>query len=766
MNKGRELQGNWRATRAAVLAALAIGGAGVASGCLDRPLEPQTPKTTTTIVERLTQSSVDKIDILLAIDNSRSMADKQQVLQDAVPDLVEGLVNPICVDPETNAPLGETPPDPTVPCPGQGAVREFDPIIDIHIGVITSSLGGHGSNSCADSTTEETCGGSSHTTNNDKGHLISRGDACTGNAVEGLYNQKDFLNWDPSLKKSDPPGTADKAALIQSLADLVAGTGQIGCGYEAQLESIYRFLADPNPYATIGIADDVISKEGTDDALLTQRKDFLRANSLLAVIMLTDENDCSIREYSSFYLAAQTDNGYHLPPARAVCADDPGNKCCASCGQGTPAGCEEDPTCSDPGNKLDNTTDPPNLRCFNQKRRFGLDFLYPVERYINMFKNASIGENADLSGDQQVPNPIYSDLSSSNSSIRDPGLVFFAGIVGVPWQLIARDPADLGKGFKNSDEMADVWPAILGDPSAFVDPTDTHMIESVTPRDGLPMTVGDPIHGGEWTVTKSDDLQYACIFELADPRDCAVIKDCDCTEIDNDNPLCEGATKQTQVRAKAYPGLRQLEVLQGIGPQGIVASVCPKQLDAPGAADYGYRPSIKAIIERLKTALGGQCLPRRLNTDPKTGQVGCLVLEGTVSAEGCTPCDQQPAGRIPVSELHEPAAQAAGQDPIYENIAKGSEVCFCEIKQFDSTEDPDDNDDLKACQTDLTEPVNSDVSNGDLSGWCYIDGEAGIGDKELVSKCPDTEKRIVRFTGEAEAQAGATLFITCNGEQQ
>ena len=262
MNKGRELQGNWRATRAAVLAALAIGGAGVASGCLDRPLEPQTPKTTTTIVERLTQSSVDKIDILLAIDNSRSMADKQQVLQDAVPDLVEGLVNPICVDPESGAPLGETPADPTAECPGQGAVREFDPIVDIHIGVITSSLGGHGSNSCADSVTEEACGGSAHTTNNDKGHLISRSDACTGNGVEGLYNNKDFLNWDPTGKKSDPPGTADKGALIQSLADLVAGTGQIGCGYEAQLESIYRFLADPEPREIV--CGPVIAKEGLD----------------------------------------------------------------------------------------------------------------------------------------------------------------------------------------------------------------------------------------------------------------------------------------------------------------------------------------------------------------------------------------------------------------------------------------------------------------------------------------------------------------------
>jgi len=59
-------------------------------GCLSRPVEPVEPRRTSTIVERLTQSSVDKIDLVLAIDNSRSMADKQQILAKAVPDLVAG----------------------------------------------------------------------------------------------------------------------------------------------------------------------------------------------------------------------------------------------------------------------------------------------------------------------------------------------------------------------------------------------------------------------------------------------------------------------------------------------------------------------------------------------------------------------------------------------------------------------------------------------------------------------------------------------------
>src|SRR5262245_2080061 len=40
----------------------------------------------------------DKVDLLMMIDNSRSMADKQLILALAVPDLLGRLVNPRCVD--------------------------------------------------------------------------------------------------------------------------------------------------------------------------------------------------------------------------------------------------------------------------------------------------------------------------------------------------------------------------------------------------------------------------------------------------------------------------------------------------------------------------------------------------------------------------------------------------------------------------------------------------------------------------------------------
>src|SRR5918995_3648511 len=86
----------WVATATLLIAPLL----GVSSACLDRPIGRPEPVTTNIFVDQITQTSVDKIDLLFMIDNSRSMSDKQEILQLAVPDLVSRLVNPICVDSE------------------------------------------------------------------------------------------------------------------------------------------------------------------------------------------------------------------------------------------------------------------------------------------------------------------------------------------------------------------------------------------------------------------------------------------------------------------------------------------------------------------------------------------------------------------------------------------------------------------------------------------------------------------------------------------
>ena len=125
--------------RIATLASLAtLAAAAVAPGCLDRPLEPLEPRTTVSVSETLTQTKVNKIDILLGIDNSKSMADKQTILAATVPDLVKALVNPPCLGKDGSTVA--TPEGPQSECPS-GSRRPFDPVLDIHIGVLSTSIG-------------------------------------------------------------------------------------------------------------------------------------------------------------------------------------------------------------------------------------------------------------------------------------------------------------------------------------------------------------------------------------------------------------------------------------------------------------------------------------------------------------------------------------------------------------------------------------------------------------------------------------------------
>lgn len=743
--------------RTARLAAAAIVVlAATAPACLSRPIEPLDPRTTSTVSERTTSDAVDKIDLLLAIDNSASMEDKQQILKAAVPDLVNRLVNPLCLTPEGTQ--AATPSDPNADCPA-GSDREFKAITDIHIGIVSSSLGDGGANTftaggfCPDMNSVACPNNSSL---NDKGHLITRMDPC-GSAEAPTYQSLGFLAWDPTQKLT-PPGEGNAEALVASVSDLVVGTGQVGCGFEAQNESWYRFLVDPEPYLSIADGGGRAVLTGTDEDLLKQRRDFLRPNSLVAIVMLTDENDCSgIAGGTNVLPFLQT----RMSKASAKCAEDPNDACCAPCNK-YPDTCPADATCTGAATYAAEDDDW-NLRCFNQKQRFGRDFLYEPQRYITGLTSDQVpGRDG-----KPKPNPLFSDLNpdDDNSAIRGSGLVFLAGVVGVPWQDIQR--TEDGKGnpipadelqFKTVSQMnADgTWDKILGDPANYVPPTDPHMIESVGPRAGLPDQTTpddalDPIHGHEWD-TRHSDLQFACIFDLPTPRVCD--SSTSCTDCEGNSPLCttnptDSTKRNWQVRAKAYPGTRHLSILRGLGDQGIVASVCPKQLTDTARGDYGYRPAVSAIIDRLKTKLGGQCLPRALTVNPDTKQIdACIIIEASKSAGGA--CDCNVAGRIPVPDENKEAITAAKADPSYETAQWD---CFCAIPQLS------DDGQLTLCQNE----VSDESQTGD--GWCYVDPSAGAGDnEELVSNCPDASQRKIRFVGAGNSSGGNVTFITCSGD--
>ncbi len=817
-------------SRAVKLAAasLAIAGLGAVSGCLTRPIEPINPLTTSVVVEQLTQSGVNKIDLVLVVDNSASMADKQAILALAIPDLVVGLVNPKCLDNTSHLPVAMQPTDPTAGCP-TGSTREFPPLLDIHIGLLSSSLGSFGANGCLDQTSTTPC--TSGATNNDHGHLVTRSDPCGQAAPVVTYQNLGFLAWDPKSALmppgqtaiGDPSATPPVPGLTTSLHDLVVGDGQFGCGFESQNEAWYRFLVDPTPYQSISLVNNTVQTMGVDSTLLQQRTDFLRPDSLLAIINVTDETDTSIKEYSQYPLFAES--SLHLPLPRTECATKgPTDPCCASCGQSPPMGCPVEPACTVGGMVASYTTANENtaLRAFgliSHKSRYGIEFFYQPSRYVDALTQATVLD----SNNKPVPNPIYSilDKTKDTGAIRDPGLVFYAGIVGVPWQLIARqdkngtpdliagvntlaptDPTVQG-GFKSSAELNAIdskgnsyWDDVAGDPENYVLAKSPYMVESTTPRTGTdpvtgavlsPVTTtngggamvgGSLINDHERTIPPpAADIEYACVFPILAPIDCSVPgATCDCAlpmgVTTTDNPLCEpnpmDSNRQTlQTKAKAYPGIKHLAIAKGMGSQGIAASICAKQLTDNTAADYGYRPAVKAIIDRLKQALHGECLPRTLTPDP-TGEVQCLILEATkvpmASAASCNACTAP--GRRPVSMSnpnHEPAVQAALQDPL---AATAQWNCFCEIPQTTgpSCTGPECNPGLEDCQTAVSSSSN---------GWCYVDPATAPAsftpmqvaqEATLVAKCPQTEQHDIRFVGNGSAAPGATLFITCAGQ--
>ncbi len=760
------------------------------SGCLNRPLEPNEPRITTTVQEKLPQSRVTKIDLLLMIDNSASMGDKQAILASAVPDLVRGLVSPSCVD-DAGVRAAQQPALTTDACPGK-TFREFEAITDIHIGLISSSLGARGANNCDVGLS---------IANDDHGHLLARKESSKGHLLAeqdiGTYKNLGFLAWDP-LQKLVPPGIAtayDKsgtAGIIPILADMVKGVGQDGCGYESQLESWYRFLVDPDPYDTITLENGKSVLHGTDAELLAERKSFLRPDSLVAIVMLTDENDCSLTDTGIGYIAA---NGGKLPRARHECATNIDDTCCRSCGSDQ-GGCAPDPTCSEPlpAEEADLT----NVRCFDQKRRFGHDFLYPLKRYTDAITQAKVPDRAG----KPVDNPLFPtpDAVAGSRSPRTPEgrLVFLAGIVGVPWQDIARKDAqghpdlvgglDDNKkpvgGFKSARELAladkdhggaTIWDQLLGNDKTHGIPTDPLMRESRAPRSGTvpaiqkdlaPTDASSPtaneINGHEWLTsqTKGGDLQYACIFKLPTPQKNCVDGTCDCAP-GRKNPLCQddaGNYTDTQFRAKAYPGVRELGVLREIGDQGIVASVCPAQLDHPEEehGDYGYRPATGAIIERLKSRLTGTCLNRSL-TPNAAGQVECLMLEARALPEGeACQCDAPAVeARQAVQPGHEEARRVALDDLAAKAVGWN---CFCEIKQLDG-------EGLHACQFDTSHEPKL-TSGDEANGWCYIDPASNppAGKAALVATCDPTEQRTLRFVGKGQPLDDSTLFITCTGE--
>lgn len=728
---------------------------------------------TTPFIEQISTTTGTQLDLLFVIDNSQQMADKQALLASAVPQLLERLSNP---------PVG----------------TGFN---DFHIGVITSSLGSAGATTCPR--------GDLTFNYDDQAHLIPSVRSTVDDPGLG------FLTW------SD---TGDGSPAFE-LSGHIQGAGEVGCGLEAPLEAMYRFLVDPAPPEEVVLNQNSRSEPmGTDQTVLAQRDAFLRPESTVGIVILSDENDCSIMTGGAYYNNAgfgylTGEPTFEMPLATSACEENPNDACCFSCLQASSPlpGCESyaSECASNPIRSPEN--DRINVRCLDQKRRLGVDLLFPTQRYVDALTSSTI---IDARSGDTVNNPLF--RGGSGTPQRQPGSVFVLGIVGVPWQDLATDeslsdpaimayrtPEQLGRRDVETPEgLSTRWEVILGDPglaeysnqcqddpslaecgTAPVLPLDPFMIESIDERPAglanpitgdiiVASTSTDPqansINGHEYDNTAlhldgapaRDNLQYACIFPLETPKVSCTEDDvsCECgSEPDRNRPVCQppagGPAATSQYYAKAYPSPRILRLIQELGPSGLAASICPKlALSSQGPVtdpNFGYNPAMVLFADALVAGRGARCLPRELPTDSE-GRVSCDLIE-TAAGLDCARDGRRTVSSEVEAELRE-HLQEIGRC----SGAQCEEFEICAIEQLTGTG-------RSACLQNEGNPDSFDEA-----GFCYIDpslqnaqgdyiaGGDDSGESPLVAACPPTARRTLRLVGNDTPTPGAITFVSCS----
>ena len=195
------------------------------------------------------------VDLLFVVDNSGSTLTAQAQLVDALPSLVRALINPPDAD-------GDGEPD-------------WLPVSDLNVGVVTTDLG-------TAPFLVPTCEGS------DDGVLRTEGEATPD--CEGVH---------PSFVRYDPGG-ARTAEQFAEAVGCVARAGVAGCGFEQPLEAALKAVspAAPTTYTSADyVAPRFLSGVGHGDGV---NAGFLRDDTLLGIVVLTDEDDCSVSDADLF----------------------------------------------------------------------------------------------------------------------------------------------------------------------------------------------------------------------------------------------------------------------------------------------------------------------------------------------------------------------------------------------------------------------------------------------------------------------------------
>ena len=201
-----------------------------------------------------------RVDLLFVVDNSGSMFQEQAAMAEYLGAMIRELVDPPDAD-------GDTRPDAL-------------PVEDLHVGVVSTDVGTMGY-------TVSTC---RNRDVGDDGCLLHLPSPLVG-GCESSYPS--FLARDPSNALTyDPERLAADFACIGTL-------GTNGCGWEQQLESLRRAVMENQQPGRCN--------EG-----------FLRPDSVLTIVLVTDENDGSVSPaHPEFFDQSRTDLG-HLGSVRTL----------------------------------------------------------------------------------------------------------------------------------------------------------------------------------------------------------------------------------------------------------------------------------------------------------------------------------------------------------------------------------------------------------------------------------------------------------------
>ena len=188
-----------------------------------------------------------KLDLLIMVDDSPSMATLQAKMATQMSVFLSGLVNPY-----TNGPL------------------------DLHVAVVSSSLGGGAWANV------NQCASGSHP-GDDQGKFQQGPGGAGSGACPMLHAGETYLKSGDGTATNAPNFDGDIATAVACMTAL----GENGCGFESQFGSIY--------YALYKASLPKGSEDGSHDP---DNGGFLRFDAQLAIIMLTNEDDCSVASTS------------------------------------------------------------------------------------------------------------------------------------------------------------------------------------------------------------------------------------------------------------------------------------------------------------------------------------------------------------------------------------------------------------------------------------------------------------------------------------